>query len=334
MPRVPKDFRLDPPVPALHPERDALLAAVRDADPADDLPALVYADWQDEHGQPEHAELIRVMCELGRLKPRAKATKAQRSTLLRRVTQLFKTPALEPLRDMTGVRDRYRRGFVRDFRPCVYVPDFGYSPLSRQTFAAPDQLDMPAFVPFDKVARATLLLPPGLSLAITEPLAKHPWLRRFQGIGQLTTWFGRWIAPGTFEPLLAAGNLCNIETFEVDEGRIAGDELVRFYLHRSTANLRELQLGQLEQRVTPPTSHQPSWKAFLAAVEQIVSSRKAKRLAALGNEFFTVDEALAGILLASPHLPDTGHQHCRFGKITAKTRARLNERFTWARGYA
>lgn len=328
--RPPKDLRLDPPIPALHPERDGLLAAIRDADPADDLPALVYADWQDEHGQPEHAELIRVMCELGRLKPRAKATKARQSALLLRVKQLFKTPALEPLREMDGYLDNFRRGFVRDFRPCMSDPDSGDCPQNRQVFAA--QLDMAAFVPFDKVARATLLIPPNLSIAITEPLAKHFWLWRFQGLSQTSTWAGRWIAPGTFEPLLTAGSLRNIETFEVNVGHIAGDELVRFYLHRTTASLRGLHLGQLEQRVTPRASHKPSRKAYLAAVEQIVSSRKAKKLTALSGHFFTVDEALANILLGS-HLPDSQVQNCQFTKITAKTRARLNERFTWARGY-
>src|SRR5262245_2518774 len=31
--------------------------------PDDDAPRLVYADWLDEHGQPDRAELIRVQCE-------------------------------------------------------------------------------------------------------------------------------------------------------------------------------------------------------------------------------------------------------------------------------
>ena len=38
---------------------DALLAAIR-ANPADDLPRLVYADWLDEHGDPDRAEFIRL----------------------------------------------------------------------------------------------------------------------------------------------------------------------------------------------------------------------------------------------------------------------------------
>lgn len=45
-------------------DRAAHLAAIRAA-PDDDAPRLVYADWLDEHGQPDRAELIRVQVELG-----------------------------------------------------------------------------------------------------------------------------------------------------------------------------------------------------------------------------------------------------------------------------
>jgi uncharacterized protein (TIGR02996 family) len=45
---------------------DVFLRAIIE-DPDDDAPRLVYADWLDEHGQPERAELIRVECQLGRL---------------------------------------------------------------------------------------------------------------------------------------------------------------------------------------------------------------------------------------------------------------------------
>ena len=36
------------------------------ADPDDDAPRLVYADWLEEHGDAEYAEFIRVQCELAR----------------------------------------------------------------------------------------------------------------------------------------------------------------------------------------------------------------------------------------------------------------------------
>src|SRR6266404_2275885 len=35
--------------------------------PDDDLPRLIYADWLDEHGDPDRAEFIRTQIELARL---------------------------------------------------------------------------------------------------------------------------------------------------------------------------------------------------------------------------------------------------------------------------
>src|SRR4051794_19420115 len=49
------------------PDDDAFLRAIID-NPDDDLPRLVYADWLDEHGDPDRAEFIRVQCELVRIR--------------------------------------------------------------------------------------------------------------------------------------------------------------------------------------------------------------------------------------------------------------------------
>src|SRR5689334_13851092 len=43
-------------------DRSALLAAIVAA-PDDDAPRLVYADWLDEHGDPDRAEFIRHQIE-------------------------------------------------------------------------------------------------------------------------------------------------------------------------------------------------------------------------------------------------------------------------------
>ena len=40
---------------------DALFSAIL-AEPDADMPRLMYADWLDEHGQPERAEFIRIQC--------------------------------------------------------------------------------------------------------------------------------------------------------------------------------------------------------------------------------------------------------------------------------
>lgn len=47
-------------------DRDSFLRAIV-AEPDDDLPRLVFADFLDEHGEPERAEFIRVQCELAPL---------------------------------------------------------------------------------------------------------------------------------------------------------------------------------------------------------------------------------------------------------------------------
>ena len=44
----------------------AFFDPIRDA-PADDGPRLIYADWLDEHGQPDRAEFIRLQCAFDRL---------------------------------------------------------------------------------------------------------------------------------------------------------------------------------------------------------------------------------------------------------------------------
>jgi len=45
---------------------EAFLASIVDK-PDDDAPRLIFADWLDEHGQPERAEFIRVQCQLAQL---------------------------------------------------------------------------------------------------------------------------------------------------------------------------------------------------------------------------------------------------------------------------
>ena len=50
-------------------EREAFIRAII-AEPDDDTPRLIYADYLDDHGEAAHAEYIRVSCELARIGPR------------------------------------------------------------------------------------------------------------------------------------------------------------------------------------------------------------------------------------------------------------------------
>src|SRR5215217_5840813 len=100
----------------------ALLAAIRAA-PDDDAPRLVYADWLDEHGQPERAEFIRLQCE--RARPDDPALRRQEAELLAAQHDAFAGPLAAP-----HLRFRFDRGFIAGFGHTglfqkleVYSPD-------------------------------------------------------------------------------------------------------------------------------------------------------------------------------------------------------------------
>lgn len=67
-------------------DREALLAAVI-REPLDDTPRLVFADWLDEHGEPEQAEFIRLQIEL--TKPHPRGLKAPQPNLIGARTREF-----------------------------------------------------------------------------------------------------------------------------------------------------------------------------------------------------------------------------------------------------
>lgn len=66
---------------------DALLAAII-ANPEEDTPRLMYADWLTEQGQHDRAEFIRVQCGLANSDPFAPSTKA----MLEREERLWSQP--------------------------------------------------------------------------------------------------------------------------------------------------------------------------------------------------------------------------------------------------
>lgn len=322
----PRDYRLNPPIPALYPERDALLAAVRDAHPDDDLPALVYADWQDEHGQPEHAELIRVMVELAKNRVRTPEAKARRPKLLTRMKELFKTPPLKPLRKLESDTWNFERGFIRHLTLFWYCQpeEEAVNPL---LFCGPGSiLDMTTIVPFDKVTGFGVMFEPSPSVELVEALAGQQWLRRVNRLETNQSPESH-IRPGVFEPLIRSPNIAGLQQFDMEFGTIAANELTGLYLAKVATGLRQLTLAFFEHRVCAGNSRRPNRKAFTKAVEQIVSAKRAKQFTSFGTNTAVVDEPLAKILLASPYLTGIRTFHFLFDKVTAKTHARFIERF-------
>ncbi len=88
---------------------DDFLNAIGNA-PSDDAPRLIYADWLDEHGQPERAEFIRVQCELNV----PGGPRGRRTELRLRERELLGRFGKEWAGTFAGTCESYRfqRGFV------------------------------------------------------------------------------------------------------------------------------------------------------------------------------------------------------------------------------
>jgi uncharacterized protein (TIGR02996 family) len=88
-----------------------LLAAIASA-PDDDLPRLVYADWLDEHGDPDRAEFIRLQihtARVGPLDPTWAPAKLREYDLFKANEAKWRTPTAGDEGRM--LMDRWRRGF-------------------------------------------------------------------------------------------------------------------------------------------------------------------------------------------------------------------------------
>jgi uncharacterized protein (TIGR02996 family) len=90
-------------------DREAFVSAIA-ANPADDLPRLVFADWLDEHGDPERAEFIRTQ-----IRWRYASDDAEKTHLDRRAGELLRehwmrwfAPLLLALDPFADLARRYR----------------------------------------------------------------------------------------------------------------------------------------------------------------------------------------------------------------------------------
>jgi uncharacterized protein (TIGR02996 family) len=92
-------------------DRDALLAAIL-AEPDEDTPRLVYADWLDENGQGDRAAFVRAQVEAARVEPfgpQARAATLRADELLNRNWKEWTAT----IRDLVAEL-RFERGFVTE----------------------------------------------------------------------------------------------------------------------------------------------------------------------------------------------------------------------------
>jgi type IV pilus assembly protein PilB len=80
--------------------------------PDEDRPRLVYADWLEEHGDPDRADFIRVQCLLAKL-PEEDPTRPELEAHEQRLLEAHADAWLGPLRHV-ATRWAFRRGFLAE----------------------------------------------------------------------------------------------------------------------------------------------------------------------------------------------------------------------------
>jgi uncharacterized protein (TIGR02996 family) len=211
------------------PEQRGLLQAIL-ANPYDDAPRLVYADWLEEHGQPQTGEFIRVQCELEPIRGLYEIDRAAELHAREAKLEECRQAQLAPLKELLGLRWRdapadVRRGFL----------------YSVSTTAA-DFLELGAGIcaACPTLRRVQLFCVNGYAarLAACEHLRGLPEL-------ELSCWY----TPGEARVLTESPHLGDLEVLVVWlggrswQGAIRSFELVRLFASSSAwPNLRELTL--------------------------------------------------------------------------------------------
>jgi uncharacterized protein (TIGR02996 family) len=187
------------------------------ASPYDDAPRLVYADWLEEHGQPERAEFIRGQIELARLP----VDDDRRVALERREKQL---------------RDQYRKQWLRPL-----------SRLARWAFfhrGFPDHLYLPAKHFVEEAEGILAQLPVCYAhFRTAKPhlaaLADCPALSHMRSL----SFYYNQISPAGLGALLASPYLGKLVRLDLGNCRL-NDQAAGVLAAARLPRLRELRLGQ------------------------------------------------------------------------------------------
>ncbi len=254
---------------------DALRRAVL-ADPDDDTPRLVYADWLDENDQPDRAAFVRAQVEAVRADPFGPAARAAAA----RAARLLDAHRLRWYRPLRGViRAEFERGFVGllEVEPTGFVPEaralFAAEPvqaLRLVRFAAPSgppPLDPVFSLPELRRVRRLVFTPridptsdeyvalsgsPHLDglwdLSLRDNPVPPGWLGDLLGGDRLPELAGLCLAdntnlgPGVVRALERAGHR-ELRRLDVSGVVFTSDELQRVLSARCLRNVEELRLG-------------------------------------------------------------------------------------------
>jgi uncharacterized protein (TIGR02996 family) len=271
-------------------DHDALLQGVLDA-PADDAPRLVYADWLDDHGQAERADLIRLQIDLART-PRADP---RRQEWQRREKEILDRHAYEwaaPL-GASVTQWAFRRGFIERVEAYLQHPAEATRAILRSN-------------PIEYIREVGLGYYSGGDnvYELDNLLAVLPELRRLEG---LELWGIYSILDGQVGELLASPHLANLRTLilsmhteswqAIDDGVLVEglSSPHRANLRYLGVNFSDLSIGPSEQVIRG-----------MAASPHLSRVRKLK----LPNARLSAD-LLAGLFRSMPRLDRLDLWRCR-----------------------
>jgi uncharacterized protein (TIGR02996 family) len=233
------------PVPGVTATRQDLLAAVL-ANPEDDAPRLVFADWLTERGDPR-GTFISLQCELARGTSRAEEVEAEAAALL----ESHELHWLEGL-SSEEVRVRFNRGFVDhvELRGAQSLaeaaPFFEREPVTSVTFAQRRVIDAELFANSQWVERLRTLefrassttSPVALKLERLNQLLASRFLRRLTRL----VLYGQQLGDQGLIRLLAQGPtvLPSLESLAVEGDSISSDAIATFAESRWASRLKEL----------------------------------------------------------------------------------------------
>jgi uncharacterized protein (TIGR02996 family) len=266
--------------------------------PDDDAPRLVYADWLDEHDQPERAEFIRVECELEHAEehgPRWRQLTARQIDLIR----AHKKDWVRPFKGWT-YSTHFRRGFVDTVS--VSLQRFTTRAAELFRLAPVRQVHFTRLYALDdlRVAAATV-----------EALAAVPELRRARGLDFAAQYLG----DEGLRALLRAADLRNVSTLLLRTCRLTAPGVTALAAAPGLAGLTTLDLsangpaaGRVAALLRAPVfrlealdlSHNDFSDADAAA---LAASPHLSRLRGLSLGQGRMTDAGLRALVQSPHLP-------------------------------
>jgi uncharacterized protein (TIGR02996 family) len=222
-------------------DADALLRAVIAA-PDDDAPRLVYADWCEDHGDPDRAAFIRAQVELARdaYHPRLAELRQTERTLWRRCQTAW-TAWVPPWAEVPG----FHRGFLERIRceAADYLAGADEvrlrTPLLGLRLYGPQELAVPLFRGRALDGIRVLTLSVDVAAAGWEHLAACPYLGRLEELNL------NYRAPAAklVAALVESVSLGALQILRLRSCGLGDDQTARLVMHPCVKRLRTLDLS-------------------------------------------------------------------------------------------